>query len=92
MALLLAKKIGIPKKYTDFSDIFSKKSAAVFPDHLDINKHTINLEPGKQLLYKQIYSLGLVELETLKTYIEANLANRFIQPSKSSTRAPIFFV
>ena len=32
-----------------------------------------------------------MELETLKTYIKTNLANGFIRPSKSPTRAPIFF-
>ena len=32
-----------------------------------------------------------MELETLKAYIKNNLANGFIQPSKSPTRAPILF-
>ena len=32
-----------------------------------------------------------MELETLKTYIETNLANRFIRPSKSPAGAPILF-
>ena len=38
-----------------------------------------------------IYSLGLVELETLKIYIETNLANRFNRLSKLSTSTSIFF-
>ena len=46
----------------------------------------------KQPPYRPIYSLGLVELETLKTYIETNLANGFIRPSKSPASAPILFV
>ena len=33
-----------------------------------------------------------MELETLKTYIETNLANGFIRPSKSPAGAPILFV
>ena len=37
------------------------------------------------------YSLGLVELETLKTYIETNLANGFIRLSKSPAGALILF-
>ena len=37
------------------------------------------------------YSLKPVELETLKTYIETNIANGFIRSSKSSIGAPIFF-
>ena len=32
-----------------------------------------------------------MELETLKIYIETNLANSFICPSKFSTDAPILF-
>ena len=33
-----------------------------------------------------------MELETLKTYVKANLANSFIKPSKSPVGAPILFV
>ena len=52
----------------------------------------MELKKGKQLLYKPIYSLGPVELKTLKTYIETNLANCFIQASKSRANALILFV
>ena len=38
-----------------------------------------------------IYSLGPMELEILKVYIEINLTNRFIRPSKSPAGAPILF-
>ena len=54
-----------------------------------MNKHTIELEEGKQPLFEPIYSLGPVELETLKTYIKTNLANSFIRSSKSSAGASI---
>ena len=33
-----------------------------------------------------------MELETLKTYIETNLANDFLQPLKSPAGAPILFI
>ena len=56
-----------------------------------MNKHAIKLEEGKQPLFGLIYSLGLVELETLKNYIETNFANGFIRPSKSPAGASIFF-
>ena len=56
-----------------------------------MNEHAIDLEEGKQPSFGPIYSLSLVELETLKTYIKTNLANGFIWPSKSLARAPIFF-
>ena len=41
--------------------------------------------------YGSIYSLGPVELETLKAYIKNNLANDFIRPFKSRAKASIFF-
>ena len=79
-------------KYLDFADVFSKESAEVLPKRIGINKHAIELEDGKQSPYKPIYSLGPVELETLKTYIKTNLANGFIWPLKSPAGAPILFV
>ena len=44
-----------------------------------------------QLLYGPINSLAPVKLETLKAYIENNLANSFIRPSKFPVKIPIFF-
>ena len=78
ITLLLTKKVGVHKKYSDFSDVFFKKSAIVMLKYLDINEHVIDLEPGKQLFYRPIYSFGQVELEIFKIYIETNLTNRFI--------------
>ncbi len=45
----------------------------------------------RQPPYSPIYSLGYVKLETLKAYIENNLASGFIRPSKSPAGAPILF-
>ena len=92
IVLLLAKKIIIPAKYANFSDVFLKKSAKVLQEHIGINKNAVELEDGKQPPYRLIYSLGLIKLETLKTYIQINLANNFIQPSKFLAGVPILFV
>ena len=67
------------------------ENAAELPENTGLNEHAIKLEEGKQPSFGPIYSLGLVELETLKTYIKINLANGFIRPSKSLARAPILF-
>ena len=93
VAALIADEapITIPAEYSDFEDVFSKESAAVLPEHTEINTHAIDLEEGKQPPYGPIYSLGPVELETLKTYIKTNLANGFICPSKSPAGTPILF-
>ena len=56
-----------------------------------MNEHAIKLEENKQPFFGPIYSLGSVEMEMLKTYIETNLANGFIRPLKSPAGAPILF-
>ena len=60
-------------------------------ENTEINEHAIELEENKQPPFGPIYSLGPVELETLKTYIKTNLANNFIRPFKSPARTSIFF-
>ena len=81
----------VPAEYSDYSDVFSAENAAELPENTGMNEHAIKLEEGKQPPFGPIYSLGPVELETLKTYIETNLANGFIRPSKSPAGAPILF-
>ena len=81
----------VPAKYSDYSNVFLAENAAELPENTVMNKHAIKLEEGKQPPFGPIYSLGPVEWETLKTYIKINLANGFIQPSKSPAEAPILF-
>ena len=81
----------VPAEYSDFADVFSLDLASKLPKHTGINNHAIELVNGQQPSYGPPYSLGSVELETLKAYIETNLANRFIKLSKSPTSAPILF-
>ena len=63
----------------------------MLPERIKLNEHAINLENSKQPPYGPIHSLGPVELETLKTYIETHMKIGFIWPSKSLVDAPIFF-
>ena len=81
----------VPAEYPNYSDVFLAKNVAEFPENTGINEHVIKLEKDKQLLFGPIYSLGLVELEMMKTYIETNLVNGFIRPSKSPLSIPILF-
>ena len=91
-ALLFDKaSTEVPAEYSNYNNVFSAENAAELLENTGMNKHTIELEEGKQPPFDPIYSLGPVELEILKTYIETNLANDFIQPSKSLAGAPIFF-
>ena len=90
---LIAKKAStkIHDKYVNFADVFSLDLASKLRKHTGINNYAIKLVDGQQPPYERIYSLELVELEILKIYIETNLANRFIKPSKSPANTPIFF-
>ena len=91
IASLLTEEVKIPDEYSDFTDVFSEEKALVLPERTELNEHAIDLEDGKQPPYGPIYSLGPVELETLKTYIETHLKTGFIRPSKSPAGAPILF-
>jgi hypothetical protein len=71
-------------------DVFSKTKAETLAPHCPID-HAIDLEPGFKIPYGRIYNLSECELQTLKAYIERNLANGFIQRSSSSAAAPILF-
>ena len=92
IALLVDKKVEIPIKYSDFLDVFSEEKFSILLEATEINQHAIELQEGQQPLYRPIHSLGPVELKLLKTYIETNLANGFIWPSKSPAGVPILFV
>ena len=78
-ALLFNKALTeVPAEYSNYSDVFSAECTAELSENTGINEYAIELEEDKQPPFGPIYSLGPVELETLKTYIETNLANNFI--------------
>lgn len=79
VASLLADKAPaqVSTKYFDYADVFFPKTTKELAEHTDINDHAINLENGKQPSHGPIYSLGPVELEILKPYIETNLKSEF---------------
>ena len=58
----------VPNEYSDFSDVFSEEKILMLPEQTDLNEHAMKLKDGKQPLYRQIYSLGPVEREILKTW------------------------
>ena len=88
---LISRKTGISAEYSDFSNIFSSNSTVKLMGHPRINDHSINLLNNRQSPHSLIYSLGPVQLKTLKTYIKANLTNGFIKSSKSSANTSILF-
>ena len=84
--------IEVLVEYSDYNNIFLAENVVKLPKNTGIKEHAIKLEEGKQLLFRPIYSLGPVELETLKTYIKTNLANGFIRPFKSLAEVLILLV
>ena len=92
IASLLTEKITVSDKYSDFANVFSEQQALVLPEWIKLKQLAIELQDDKQWFYELIYSLELVELETLKTYIETNLANSFIWLFKLLADTLIFFI
>ena len=81
----------LPPEYNEYSDVFSDSGAAELPKHGPAD-HAIDLIDGIQPPYDLIYNLNEVERETLRGYIESNLANGFIRPSTSPTGSSILSV
>ena len=70
--------IKVLSKYANYADVFRFNLAIELPENTGINKQIIKLENGQQPPYGLIYSLRMVNLETLKTYIKAHLKSEFI--------------
>jgi hypothetical protein len=75
-------------RYRDYVHLFSTDSEENVVLHRPTD-HTINLEPDFNLPDGRIYNLLEVELETLKDYIDTNLAIGFIQQPSLPGAAPI---
>ena len=79
-------------EYFNFSNIFFPYSVVELLEYIKINNYFINLLNDNQQPYKLIYSIGLVELKILKTYIKINLVGNFIKLSKFLTNTSILFM
>ena len=80
----------ILKAYRVIANVFSPSNTNSLPPHRD-EDHAIELEPGKTPPFGPLYNLSEYQLKTLREYIDENLANGFIRPSKSSAGAPVLF-
>src|SRR5260221_13710809 len=78
-------------QYHNFRDVFSKEAF----DKLPLQKawdHTIDLTPGTELPCSQMFPLSPAEQKELDNFLQENLANGHIHPSKSPMAAPVFFI
>ncbi len=81
----------LPVDYQDLSEAFSKIEALKLPPHR-ASDCAIDLIPGSAPPRGRIFPLSQPESETMKQYIEEELAKGFIVPSKSPASAGFFFV
>lgn len=68
----------ISAKYQDYTNVFSPDLAMELLENININEYAIELRDGKQPPYRPIYTLSLIELETLNAYIKTHLKTGFI--------------
>ena len=67
----------------NYHNVFLIKYIQKLLKYINKNNYIIKLKKAKYLLFKLIYSLKLVKLETLKIYIKINWINRLIKSFKS---------
>lgn len=83
--------IQLPKELRDYADVFSPKKADKLPLHRSYD-HEIKITSDKKLPFGRIYSMSRDELQTLRTWLDENLAKGFIRPSSSHITSPVLFV
>ncbi len=83
--------INLPLEYADLIEVFSKRKASQLPAHHSVDC-AIDLLPGTTPPKGRIFPLSQPESESMKTYIQEELAKGFIRPSTSPASAGFFFV
>lgn len=75
----------------ELRDMFARAKTQILPSSSAYD-HTIDLLPHARVPYGPIYPLSQKELAELRRYLQENLTNGRIRPSKSPAGAPILFV
>ncbi len=78
----------VPQEYHEFHNVFSGEKANVLAPHW-LYDLKINLEEGAKPFHGLIYSLLPPELTVLREFLEENIKNGFICPSKSPWGSPV---
>lgn len=84
------KELIIPKTYKNLRSIFFQFNANFISSHQHKN-HAIELKSEETLLFGPLYHFFKYQTEDFCEYIDKNLANEFICPSKYLTSALILF-
>uniref|UniRef100_R4GDC8 CCHC-type domain-containing protein n=1 Tax=Anolis carolinensis TaxID=28377 RepID=R4GDC8_ANOCA len=83
--------ITLPKKYSEYWDVFNEKEAEKLPPHRPYDC-AIDLVEGAPIPRGHLYSLTEPEQEALREFLETNLRKGFIRPSQSPAASPVMFV
>src|ERR1700761_3571804 len=86
------KKVAMPPQYQEFNKVFSEEESQRFPpsrlwDHMiEFKKDTPDAIDCK------VYPLSRLEDEALKEFLDKQLKNGYIRPSKSQYTSFFFFI
>jgi hypothetical protein len=86
-----ASKLGVPAKYHDFMDVFSKQKANKLAPHRSYDLK-IDIDEGTHPPLGPIYPLSQSELSAVCEFLDEHLSIGFIRPTKSLYGAPVLFV
>ncbi|KIO07299.1 hypothetical protein M404DRAFT_136195, partial [Pisolithus tinctorius Marx 270] len=85
------KAAVLPEDYKDFASVFKKPSDGILPPSRPYD-HAINLVEDFTPKVAKAYPLSFSEQESAERFIEENLREGKIRPSKSPQATPFFFV
>ncbi|QRW01588.1 Retrotransposable element Tf2 protein [Ceratobasidium sp. AG-Ba] len=82
----------IPEEFMEFIDVFSEELFKKLPEHRSFDCN-IDFQEGSDLPKPaKVYPLSPIESRTIKEFIDQELADGKIRPSKSPIASPCFFV
>jgi hypothetical protein len=81
----------VPETYYPYKEVFSKEAFHQLPPWKPWD-HAIDLLPKADLPWSHTFPLSWNEQKELDEFLQENLANGHIRPSKSPMGAPMFFV
>ena len=84
-------KAELPQSYTNFSDIFEKKTIDELPPSWTFD-HAIKLSEGFSPKVAKVYLFNPKEQEACRAFVDEYLKSGIIIPSKFPQALPFFFV
>ncbi|QRW07203.1 Retrotransposable element Tf2 protein [Ceratobasidium sp. AG-Ba] len=83
---------AIPEEFMEFIDVFSEELFKKLPEHRSFDCNIDFVEGSDLPKLAKVYPLSPIESRTIKEFIDQELADGKIRPSKSPIASPCFFV